>query len=406
MMKSGEIAVVYYDSPDHVAKNGRISMVRSGDQARTWSLPAVVVDGPHDERDPSLVETARGTWLLSYFESDVTRSPASQGVFVVRSSDEGNTWSAPTKVGTTLAGPGTSAKIVQLENGDLLLPLYGGPNGAPDAAAAIVRSTDDGATWPVESQVILASARGVNFVEPALGHLGGGRLLAMVRTEGNERAAYETTSTDGGRTWSAPVKTTLVAQASDLLPVVDGDAQYLVHTYGDMSGRFGDSRPTVLQTIRFREFPNARWTGEPHLLHQGHCWSDEGYPSSVRLRDGRIFTVYYDACAGYIGGRFSTLEDPAAAAKCSDPPPAVALKQVSAGAGTVSLTWTASAANSTYLLEAGTTRGAADALAVDVGTVTAFQATGVKPGTYYVRVRATNACGSSAPSNELMVTMP
>jgi hypothetical protein len=407
MLKDGDIVVVYYDSPDHVSPNGRISSVRSRDQGRTWSTPAVVVDTPIDDRDPSIVETARGTLLISYFASDVAKAPASQGVFVVRSIDRGKTWSAPIRVATTLAGPGTSAKILQLEGGDLLIPVYGGPAGSPDAAAAILRSTDDGVTWPAESEVILAASSGVSFVEPALGSIGNGRLIAMIRTEGHDRAAYEAASTDGGRTWSRPEKTTLVAQASDLLPIDEGRNRYLVHTYGDLSGRFGDSRPTVLEVIRFREFPRARWTSEPRLLHQGHCWTDEGYPSSVRLRDGRILTVYYDACAGYIGGSFSTVADPAAAADCTDPPGRVELKLVSLANGAATLEWTSSSApHATYMLEAGTIAGAADALAIDVGRATSYRADQVKAGTYHVRVRATNACGSSPPSNEVTVVVP
>jgi hypothetical protein len=407
LMKSGEIVVVYYDSPDHVSRNGRISMVRSADSGRSWSTPAVVVDGPNDERDPNIVETAAGTWLVSYFESDTMKAPASQGVFVIRSTDRGRTWSAPTKVATTLAGTGTSAKIVQLENGELLIPIYGGPNGAPDAAAGIVRSSDDGRSWPPSGEVILAARAGVHFVEPALVSLGGGRLLAMIRTEGAERAGYETWSTDGGKSWAPAAKSTLVAQASDLLAIRQGDAQLIVHAWGDMSGRFGDSRPTVLQVTRFREFPQKRWNGEVRLLHQGHCWADEGYPSSVQLRDGRIFTVYYDACAGYIGGSFSTISDPSAAAECSEPPAAVELKMAGKTSDTVSLAWTPSgSAHTSFMVEAGTAPGAADALARDVGGDMTFNATGVSPGTYYVRVRATNACGSSAPSNELTVVVP
>lgn len=405
-VKNGDLVVVYYDSPDHVAPNGRIAMVRSSDQGRTWSPPSIVVDGPNDERDPSVVETARGTWLVSYFESDVNKLPSSQGVFVIRSTDQGRTWSAPSKVGTALAGPGTSAKIVQLDNGDLLIPLYGG-RGAGDLAATVVRSADDGVTWPAAGEATLAEAPGRSFVEPALGYLGDGRLLAMIRTEGSERAAYETASTDGGRTWSAPAKTTAVAQASDLLPVADGGKTLLVHTWGDLSGRFGNSRPTVLQVIRFREFPNARWTDEPRLLHQGHCWTDEGYPSSVRLRDGRIFTVYYDACAGYIGGTFSTIEDPAASAQCDAAPAPVELKLLGAAGGKVALSWgAAGGAHTSYMLEAGTAAGTADALAVDTGSATAYEQTQVKSGTYYVRVRATNRCGSSPASNEVVVVVP
>jgi hypothetical protein len=408
LLKNGHIVVVYYDSPDHVSPAGRISMVRSRDQGRTWSAPVVVVEGPNDERDPNIVETARGTWLVSYFESDASKSPTSQGVFVIRSSDEGHTWSPPARVGTTLRGAATSAKIVQMDNGELLMPLYGATPGGSDAVAAVIRSADDGLTWPPEGDAIMASAPGVNFVEPALGYLGGGRLLAMIRTEGAERAAYESYSLDGGRTWSPAARTTLIAQASDLLPVVDGQKNLLVHTWGDTSGRFGDSRPTVMQVISFREFPMARWTDEPRLLHQGHCWSDEGYPSSVRLRDGRIFTVYYDACAGYIGGTFSALSDPAASADCSDPPPPPAdVKVVSNSGGGVSLTWSAAPATRTsYILEAGKTAGAADALTVDLGVQTTYNASQVNPGTYYIRVRSRNACGISGASNEVVVVVP
>jgi hypothetical protein len=407
MLQSGELIVVYYDSPDHVSRVGRIAMARSGDEGRTWSTPTVVIDGPNDERDPNIIETARGTWLLSYFESDASKAPASQGVFVLRSTDRGRTWSLPIKVGTALAGACTSAKIVQLENGDLLMPIYGTKPAGADYIASTVRSGDDGVTWPAESEVTLAGAPGVSFVEPALGYLGGGRLLAMIRTEGRERVAYETTSIDGGRSWAVAARTTLVAQASDLLHVADGDRHFLVHAWSDTSGRFGDSRPTVMQIVRFRDFPRARWTGEPRLLYQGHCWSDEGYPSSVRLRDGRLFTVYYDACAGYIGGTFSKLLDPAAAADCSDAPGAARLELVSNAEGNVTFAWTsADTARMSYMLEAGTAPGAADALAADVGPATTYRVSQVKPGTYYVRVRASNACGSGPASNEAVVVVP
>jgi hypothetical protein len=407
-LKNGDIVVVYYDSPDHVSPAGRISMVRSSDDGRSWSAPAVVVDGPRDERDPNIVETARGTLLVSFFESDPSRSPTSQGVFVMRSSDGGKTWSPPAVVATTLQGAATSAKIVQLENGDLLIPIYGGRGGSQDAVASVARSSDDGRTWSPESEATIAATPGVSFVEPAVASLGGGRLLAMVRTEGGERNAFESYSLDGGRTWSPPARTDFVAQASDLLPIPRGpNRDLLVHAWGDVSGRFGDSRATVLQFVRFREFPGARWSGEPRLLHQGHCWADEGYPSSVQISESRVLTVYYDACAGYIGGTFSTIVDPAADAPCDDAPAAPAdLHETSNKAGSVSLAWTASPGKPTaYVLEAGTRPGGADVATTDVRSQTSYDALHVQPGTYYVRVRARNACGTSPPSKEAMVVV-
>src|SRR5439155_713330 len=103
-LKNGDIVVVYYDSPDHVSPRGRISIVRSTNQGRTWSDPAVLVEGPRDARDPNVTETARGTLLVSYFESDMSRAPSAQGVFVIRSVDGGKTWSTPAAVTTTLQG--------------------------------------------------------------------------------------------------------------------------------------------------------------------------------------------------------------------------------------------------------------------------------------------------------------
>jgi len=57
-----------------------------------------------------------------------------------------------------------------------------------------------------------------------------------------------------------------------------------------------------------------------------------------------------------------------------------------------------------YVLEAGTSSGSSNLVAFDVGLTTQFAVT-APPGVYYVRIRARNACGSSAPSNEVMVSV-
>lgn len=76
---------------------------------------------------------------------------------------------------------------------------------------------------------------------------------------------------------------------------------------------------------------------------------------------------------------------------------------------TVVLTWTAPTAGdppTSYVLEAGSASGLADLANSDTGSSTpALTATGVGAGTYFVRVRARNASGTSAPSNEIIVTV-
>jgi hypothetical protein len=81
-----------------------------------------------------------------------------------------------------------------------------------------------------------------------------------------------------------------------------------------------------------------------------------------------------------------------------------ALYQLGSGS-TVDLRWTASAggyAPSGYVIEAGSAPGRSDLAVLQVGDVTRF-VTSAPPGTYYVRVRALNARGTSLPSNEIVV---
>jgi hypothetical protein len=86
------------------------------------------------------------------------------------------------------------------------------------------------------------------------------------------------------------------------------------------------------------------------------------------------------------------------------PPPPGELRLVTNSRRIVVISWSPSATKrSLYVVEAGRSRGQADALTADVGRSTTFTAADVQRGTYYVRVRGRNACGSGAASNELVV---
>ncbi|MDH4062966.1 MAG: fibronectin type III domain-containing protein [Acidobacteriota bacterium] len=87
---------------------------------------------------------------------------------------------------------------------------------------------------------------------------------------------------------------------------------------------------------------------------------------------------------------------------CAAPGSATPLSHAVSGSR-VSLAWAAADAAIDYVLEAGTSPGAADVAQLPVGT-TSFAAT-APPGTYYVRVRPRSACGSGAWSNEVVVSV-
>jgi VHL beta domain/Gram-negative bacterial TonB protein C-terminal len=89
---------------------------------------------------------------------------------------------------------------------------------------------------------------------------------------------------------------------------------------------------------------------------------------------------------------------------CTSPPGTPGGLTMTVQGTTVSFSWIASATASGYLLEAGSQSGAANLAAVNLGAQTTFSAP-APPGTYFVRVRATNGCGQSPPSNEVVVVV-
>jgi hypothetical protein len=75
----------------------------------------------------------------------------------------------------------------------------------------------------------------------------------------------------------------------------------------------------------------------------------------------------------------------------------------------VTLTWNVPSggdAVTSYIIEAGLASGLANLANFSTGnTLTIFRASGIGAGTYYVRIRAANSAGASAPSNEAVLVV-
>jgi len=93
---------------------------------------------------------------------------------------------------------------------------------------------------------------------------------------------------------------------------------------------------------------------------------------------------------------------------CSGPPPAPSgFANTFKSNGTVSFVWNASATATTYIIEAGSIPGATNLANANLGSsATSATFNGVPNGTYYVRLRAQNACGASGVSNEVTLILP
>jgi hypothetical protein len=90
---------------------------------------------------------------------------------------------------------------------------------------------------------------------------------------------------------------------------------------------------------------------------------------------------------------------------CSGPPGPPGQLSASIDGLSVTLTWGAAGGEpATYLVEAGSSPGTSELALLDVGAQTRLSAS-APPGTYFVRVRARNACGSGPPGNEVQAVV-
>lgn len=195
----------------------RISGMTSADGGRTWSKPVVVVD----DKDalvncisPGLTRMKDGRLLLAYSWRSGGNGAANYGncAKMVRiSADEGNTWSARTRItpDNTEYHTGCADRAYTLENGRVIVqchtifpPDKSRPTGGAEThmGTYYAFSDDNGATWK-RSAVQTDPLRG-RFEEASLVERTDGSLLQVIRSRNGQ--SFYSESTDGGSTWTTP----------------------------------------------------------------------------------------------------------------------------------------------------------------------------------------------------------
>jgi hypothetical protein len=175
-------------------------------------------------------------------------------------------------------------KIIQLENGDLLMPMYSRFAGDPAHRAYVARSTDGGQTWnylatiaysPTDPNPLMIGHTN-GYTEPSIVQLADGRLLAVVREQyshvpGDFRPLVVSWSDDQGKTWSPPQSTQPhLMNISPTLAVLDNGVVACQYGRPGFHVAFSiDGGKTWRNRISFSHLPEPVITGQCDLVRVG-----------------------------------------------------------------------------------------------------------------------------------------
>ena len=296
---------------EHVCPFGKTVIAYSRDNGKSFTNPMPVIDTVLDDRDAGLCsfgenglivtsfnntrkmqrhhnednEATKKAYIDSYLDtiSDIEEDEAIGSNFII-SRDGGVSY------GEIYKSPVTSPHgPVELKDGTVL--WVGSNYFRNNNIEAFIEQIE---TYSIDTENgemkflgripdIIENGQRFNSCEPYAVESYNGDLICHIRTE-ETFTTYQSVSADGGRTWSVPER---------LLPDKGGaPCHILKHSSGTLVSCYGYRTAPYEIRAMFSTDNGKTWDTDNTLFVSGVS-GDLGYPCSVELPDGSIYTVFY-----------------------------------------------------------------------------------------------------------------
>lgn len=242
---------------------------------KTWAAPVEVANGVESPTkryptwNPVLFQMPGGPLLLFY---KVGPTPKDWWGMLIKSTDNGQTWSQPQRLPEGILGPIKDKPI--LYKGELLCPSSTEHDGWK---SHIERTSDGGQTWSKTES--LSDARQFGTIQPTMLVHPGGKLQILCRSQ--QRKIVESWSEDGGKTWSPLAATELPNPNSGIDAVNLKDGRIL---------------------MIYNHTPRGRSPINVAISEDGKHWQaglkletergEFSYPAVIRTADGKVHITY------------------------------------------------------------------------------------------------------------------
>ena len=269
----------------------RLSARISRDAGRTWGHRFIVQDNlwKLNVKHPNLIRAGSGELL--FFCTGWNDFNRDRRIYMKRSPDDGETWTAPKPISGTGFHCLNNDHILRLSSGRVLLTFHHSddfgfePERYESIESWVYYSDDDFATHHQSRNSMALDGSAVH--EPAIAELADGSLLALLRT--SKGCQYRSLSRDEGETWSPPEPTVLPSpEAPCMLKRIPDSDDLLIIWNNAASSKI---RPRNPLTAAISKDSGQTWVSYHDIVDNEGC--DSAYAAATFNGDEVLVTYYH-----------------------------------------------------------------------------------------------------------------
>jgi len=322
-------------------------VARSADFGTTWQLPhQLIQDGAQFFNDKGSITADPVNSSYVYAVWDRMTSEIAAPTYLALTADGGSTWQAARNI----YDPGSSAQTlgnqVVVLPGDVLLDVFTEISTSVNTSSSkvrVIRSLDNGATWSASAPITISELQAVGTSNPANGapvrdgsdlvsvSAGANAVYVVWQDSSFSKGKHDgialSSSTDGGQTWSMPVQVNADPNVQAFTPSVTVRADGVIAvTYFDLRNNTSPAATTlyadcwiVTSSDGGSTFTEQHLSGSFNLYNapdsEGRFLGD--YQSLVNTGSGGNFLPFYaqpQLASGVATNTFVSFPPPPAAA--------------------------------------------------------------------------------------------
>ena len=270
-----------------------IAVSRLSPGSHRWSMP-VMVDRQegYSYQNPVPFQAPDGTLWLFHTRQAANAGQANAQVLVLRSQDNGHTWSKP-EVLFPKAGAFVRNPPIIMSGGGWLLPMYYTPSkgittGAESNYSVMMISHDRGKSW---KQCVVPHSNG--YVQPSVIRLPNDHYIAFFRSRFAD-SIFKSTSTDGCR-WTPPAATQLPNNNASIQAIMLADRHIAIAFDNSRAAEVSDKAkegPRKPLAVALSTDEGATWkfirNVEQGSSSRSSAQEEFSYPSIIQDQNGKL----------------------------------------------------------------------------------------------------------------------